>query len=117
LLLLGQTGEVVDQTAEWLRSRNYYVVLATTPESVPELLQSGDYQFAGVLVLAEPRDAMAGAFLREVRQQGRGLKTALKLVGCSLDQLGRELQDGADLLLNSDLPETDILLKLEEFLK
>jgi signal transduction histidine kinase len=117
LLLLGQTGEVLDKTAEWLRSHNYYVVLATTPESVPELLQSGDYQFAAVFVLAEPRDAMAGAFLQEVRQQGRGLKIALKLAGCSPDELGRELLDGADLLLNSDLPETDILLKLEEFLK
>ncbi|HXC99061.1 MAG TPA: ATP-binding protein [Verrucomicrobiae bacterium] len=117
LLLLGQTGEVLDKTAEWLRLHNYYVVLATTPESVPELLQSGDYQFAGVLVLAEPRDAMAGAFLQVVRQQGRGLKMALKLAGCSPDELGRELLDGADLLLNSDLPETDILLKLETFLK
>ena len=117
LLLLGQSGEVLDKTAELLRSHNYYVVLATTPESVSELLQSGDYQFAGVLVLAEPRDAMAGAFLQEVRQQGRGLKTVLKLSGCSQDELGRELLDGADLLLNSDLPETDILLKLETFLK
>lgn len=117
LLLLGQTGEVLDKTAEWLRSHNYYVVLATTPESVPELLQSGDYQFEGVLVLAEPRDAMAGVFLQEVRQQGRGLKTALKLAGCSPDELARELLDGADLLLNSDMPETDILLKLETFLK
>jgi signal transduction histidine kinase len=117
LLLLGQTGEVLDKTAEWLRLHNYYVVLATTPESVPELLQSGDYQFAAVLVLAEPRDAMAGAFLQEVRQQGRGLKAALKLAGCSPDEMSRELLDGVDLLLNSDLPETDILLKLETFLK
>jgi hypothetical protein len=70
-----------------------------------------------VLVLAEPRDAMAGAFLQEVRQQGRGLKAALKLAGCSPDEMSRELLDGVDLLLNSDLPETDILLKLETFLK
>jgi signal transduction histidine kinase len=117
LLLLGQTGEVLDKTAEWLLSHNYYVVLATTPQSVPELVQSGDYQFSGVLVLAEPRDAMAAAFLQEVRGQGRGLKIALKLAGCSPDELGRELTEGADLLLNSDLPEADILLKLDLFLK
>jgi PAS domain S-box-containing protein len=117
LLLLGQTGEMLDRTAEWLRSNNYYVVLATAPESVAELAQSGDYQFAGALVLAEPHDAMAGAFVREVRQLGRGLKVALKLAGCSQDELGRELLDGADLLLNSDLPETDILVKLDSFLK
>jgi PAS domain S-box-containing protein len=117
LLLLGQSGEMLDRTAEWLRSHNYYVVLATAPESVPELVQSGDYQFAGALVLAEPHDAMAGAFIQEVRQLGRGLKVALKLAGCSQDELGRDLLDGPDLLLNSDLPETDILLKLDTFLK
>lgn len=33
LLLLGQTGEVLDKTAEWLRSHNYYVVLGTTPKA------------------------------------------------------------------------------------
>ena len=117
LLLVGQTGEVLDQTAEFLRSNNYYVVLATTPESLPELLQSGDYRFAGVLILVEPHDAVLSPFLREIRRQGRQWKVALKLAGCSPDHLDAKSLKGADLLLNSDLPTSDMLLKLDSLLK
>ena len=117
LLLAGQTGEILDRAAEFLRSHNYQVVLATTPESLPELLQSGDYQFAAVMLLAEPPPSALGAFLREIRQPGVELKVVLKLAGCNPDDLGGAVTEGADLLLNSDLPDTDILQKLDSFLK
>jgi signal transduction histidine kinase len=56
LLLLGQTGEVLDKTAELLRSHNFHVVAAEASEGLRDLLQSTDYQFAGVLLFAEPND-------------------------------------------------------------
>ncbi len=117
LLLAGQTGEILDQSAEFLRSHNYHVVLATTPESLPGLLQSGDYQFAAVMLLAEPPQSALGPFLREIRQPGAELRVVLKLAGCNPDDLGGAVTEGTDLLLNSDLSDTDMLQKLDSFLK
>lgn len=116
LLLAGQDGEMIEKTAEFLRSHNYLVVLATTVESVPELLQSGDYQFAGVMLLAEPKAPGLSAMLAEVRQQKKELRVALKLAGCNQDELDGQLVKDVNLILNSDLPHADILGKLEALL-
>ena len=116
LLLLGQSGEMLDKTAELLRSHNYHVVVATTLESLPELLHSGDYQFAGVMLLAEPNDGAIPAMLAEVRRQKSELKVILKLAGCSQDDLNTKILGRVDLLLNPDLPEAEMLAKLEGLL-
>jgi signal transduction histidine kinase len=116
LLLLGQAGAMLDKTAEFLRSHNYYIVMATAGDSLAELLQSSDYQFAGVMLLAEPNAPSLNALLTEVRQQTKGMKVVLKLAGCNQDDVDSQVVKGADLLLNSDLPEADILGKLDSFL-
>lgn len=116
ILLLGQAGEMLDKTAEFLRSHNYHIVMATAQDSLPELLQSGDYQFAGVMLLVEPNDPAPGSWLEELRQQRKGVKVALKLAGCSPDDVASGLASGVDLVLNSDSSEADILRKLETLL-
>ncbi len=117
VLLAGQSGEVLDRTAEWLRSNNYLVVLATAAESVGELLQSADCKFDGAVLLAEPPVGALAPFLRELRGQNGGLKVALKLAGCHPDDLGPEILRETDLVLNFDAPQADMLQKLELFLK
>jgi signal transduction histidine kinase len=117
ILLLGQAGETFDKTAELLRSHNYRIVLATAGDSLAELLQSGFYQFAGVMLLAEPNAPSLKSLLTEVRQLTKGMKVVLKLAGCSQDDLDSQVVKGADLVLNSDLSQADILGKLELFLK
>jgi signal transduction histidine kinase len=116
LLLLGRTGEILDKTAELLRSHNYHVVMATEPESLGELLQSSDYQLAGVFLLAEPDDSSIGTTLSEIRQQKQNLKVILKLAGCNQDDLNTHVLARVDLVLNSDLPESEMLAKLEGLL-
>jgi signal transduction histidine kinase len=116
ILLLGQAGEVLDKTAEFLRSHNYHIVMAAAGESLPELLHSSDYQFAGVMLLAEPNAPSLSSLLAEVRQQSDRMKVVLKLAGCSQDDLDSHLVKGVDLLLNSDSSQADILVKLETFL-
>jgi two-component system cell cycle sensor histidine kinase/response regulator CckA len=116
ILLLGHTGEMFDKTAEFLRSHNYHIVMATAADSLPELLQSSDYQFAGVMLLAEPNTPSLNPLLTEVRQQTKEMKVVLKLAGCSQDDLDSQMVKGVDLLLNSDLSQADILGKLESFL-
>jgi signal transduction histidine kinase len=117
LLLVGHSGEMLDKTAEFLRSHNYHIVMATTSESLPELLQSSDYQFAGVMLLAEPNDHTIPSTIMEVRQQKQELKVILKLAGCSQDEMDTQALARVDLVLNSDLPETDALAKLAGLLK
>jgi two-component system cell cycle sensor histidine kinase/response regulator CckA len=116
LLLVGQAGEVLDKTAELLRSHNYHIVVALGADNLSELLDSSDYQFAGVLLLAEPNDPALNSLPGELRQQKKDLKVVLKLAGCNQDDLDGQLLKGIDLLLNPDLSESDMLLKLKSFL-
>jgi hypothetical protein len=115
LLLVGQVGEVLDKTAELLRSHNYHIVVAAGADNLGELLQSSDYQFSGVLLLAEPNDPTLNSLPGELRQQNKDLKVVLKLAGCNQDDLDGQLLKGIDLLLNPDLSEADMLLKLKSF--
>ena len=113
LLLVGQPGELLDKTAEFLRSHNYHIVIATEPESLGELLQSSDYQFAGVMLLAEPNDHAVSAMVAEVRRQKQEFKVILKLAGLSQDDLNTQVLNRVDLVLNPDLPDADVLARLD----
>jgi signal transduction histidine kinase len=115
LLLVGRQGEVLDETAQWLRSHNYYIVVANGADAVSDVLQSGDYQFAGALLLAEPDDPALNALPGEIRQQKKDIKLLLKPVGCQIDDLDGQLVNGSDLLLSPDLSEADLLRKLKSF--
>ncbi len=115
LLLLGLPGEVFDKTAELLRSHNYHIVTAIASDGLADLLQSSDYHFNGVMLLAEPDDAALNSLPAEVRQQNKNVKLIMKLAGCNEDDLDAHLLDDIDLLLNSDLSEADMLLKLKSF--
>lgn len=115
LLLLAQTGEMLDKTAELLRSHNFHIVAAEASEGLRDFLQSSDYQFAGVLILAEPDDAGLPHLLDQVHQQGKNIKIALKLAGCNLDDLESQLLSKTDLVLASDLSETDFVARITSF--
>ena len=115
LLLLGQTGEMRDKTAELLRSHNFHVVAAEASESLRDLLQSSDYQFAGVLLIAEPNDAGLRSLLDEVRQHNKSIKVALTLTGCNQDDLQTQLLSKIDLVLAADLSEADFLARITSF--
>ncbi len=115
LLLLGQAGEVLDKTAEMLRSHNYHIVVAAGADTLGDLLQTSDYQFTGVLLLAEPNDPALPSLAAELRQQKKDLKVVLKLAGCHQDELDGQFLKEIDLLLTADLSEADTLLKLKSF--
>jgi hypothetical protein len=115
LLLLGLPGEVFDKTAEMLRSQNYQIVTAASSDSLAHLLQSSDYHFDGVFLLAQPDDLVLNSLPAEIRQQNKNVKLVLKLAGCNQDDLDAQLLNGIDLLLNPDLSEADMLLRLKAF--
>lgn len=112
ILLLGQPGEMLDKAAEFLRSNNYHIVVATAVDSIAELLQSAEYRFAGILLLLEPNDLDASARWAEVCQHKKELKVAMKLSGFNQDDLEGEMLNNADLLLNPDSSDADMLVRL-----
>jgi len=116
LLLLGQTGEMLDKTAELLRSHNFHIVAAEASEGLRDLLQSSDYQFSAVLLFAEPNDPGLRSLLDQVRQQNKSIKVALKLAGCNQDDLETQFLSKIDLVLASDLSEADFLARIISFL-
>ena len=110
LLLVGHQGASSDATAELLRMNNYHVVIAD--RDADELLQSSDYQFDGVFILAEPNDPQPLQAARYVRAQKLPLKVILKTVGINPDELEPDLVLKCDLLLSPDMSEDTILDKL-----
>ncbi len=116
LLLLGLPGEVLERTAELLRSHHYQIVTAASSDSLAELLQSSDYNFDGVFLLAEPGDPGLNTLPAEVRQQHKNVKLILKLAGCNQDDLDAQVLNGIDLLVHPDLSDADMLLKLKSLL-
>jgi signal transduction histidine kinase len=115
LLLLGQGGELLDKTAELLRSHNFHVVSAAASESLRDLLQSTDYQFAGVLLFAQPNDLNLTSHLNEVRQHNKSIKVALKLAGCNQDDLDTQFLNKIDLVLTSELDEAEFVARVRSF--
>lgn len=110
LLLAGHQGAPIDATAEMLRMNNYHVVIAD--QDADELLQSGDYQFDGVFMLAEPNDLQPLQTARFVRAQKLPLKLILKTAGGNPDELESDLVSKCDLVISPDMSEDTILDKL-----
>jgi len=114
LLLMGQTGELLDRTAELLRGNNYHVVIATSVEAGVTTLGSDDYEFAGVMLLVERNDPSLSTLLAEARQ--KNLRLVLQLAGCNQDSLDTQLLNNVDLCMSLDLPEPERLQKLKSLL-
>jgi hypothetical protein len=113
LLLFGPAGEMLDKTAELLRSHNCHVVIAANPSSVLELLVSADYEFGGLMLMVESNDPSLDSLVIEARQQRKELKVVLKLAGCSQDDINNHLLTRIDLVLTPDMSEPDMLARLQ----
>jgi len=110
LLLAGHPGQLLDRSTEFLRQHRYHVV--PSGADAEDLLRSGDYQFDGVMLLAEPRDAQPSRLARFVRQQKLPVKVIVKTAGCNPDELDPQLFARSDLVISADMPEDAILDKL-----
>ncbi len=110
LLVAGAPGKMRDSTVELLRLNNYQVVPGA--QDAEDLLRSSDYQFDGVLLLAERTDPQPASLACLVRQQKLPVKIIVKTVGCQPEELAAPLFSRADLLISADMPEDVILDKL-----
>ena len=110
LLLAGHPGQLLDRSTEFLRQHHYHVVAGGA--DAEDLLRSSDYQFDGVMLLAEPQDAQPGRLARFVRQQKLPVKVIVKTAGCNPDELDPQLFARTDLVISADMPEDAILDKL-----
>jgi hypothetical protein len=76
------------------------------------LLRSSDYQFDGLMLLAEPLDVQPGRLAHLVRQQKLPVKVIVNTAGCNPDELDPQLFTRTDLVISADMPEDAILDKL-----
>jgi PAS domain S-box-containing protein len=113
LLLLGQPGDMREKKAELLRSHDFHVVVGSSTDDFTELLDSPDYQFSGVFLLVENNDPALASLPGDVRQQKKDIKIVVQLAGCNQDDMDGRLLNKVDLLLHSDLPEADMLQRLQ----
>jgi PAS domain S-box-containing protein len=113
LLLVGQDGEVLDSTAEFLRMHGYHVVTVHTGEQATESLRSPEYQFVGLYLLVEAGNRELSSLIPDLRRHRPCLKTVLQIVGCNQDELDSHALARSDLILTSGLPEKEILHRLK----
>jgi signal transduction histidine kinase len=114
LLLLGQGGEMVGQSAELLRLHNFHVVIAEATDSLRDFLQTSDYQFVAAVLFAESNDPGLRSLLDEVRHQNKSIKVALRLAGCDQDDLETEFLSQIDQVLSSDLSDGEFISRINQ---
>lgn len=110
LLLAGETGMLMDSTAEFLRVNGYYVRQAFSVERAADILLEGDsIPFRGMMVLAGPAERSFIDFACSARRQHASLRVILQLVGEDPDELSSDLHRQLDLVVTAHMSEDDML--------
>lgn len=117
LLLHGPAGRLLDETAELLRTHNYHVLTAHTPEAALAALRAGDCICSALVMLMEIDDASLGSLLTAVRHQYPMLKLVLKPVGRDRDDLRPDQVQLLDLVVSPTVPEHAFLDQLRTVLQ
>lgn len=117
LLVLGASGENLTGTAEFLRSNNFHVVEAVTPENAEACLRDELYQFAGMLVLLDSESPDFKPCLPELHRLNPAMKMILKPLGCDRDALETETLPQVDLVISPDASCVQILSDLHDVLQ
>lgn len=112
LLLVGEAGLLQDSTAEFLRVHGFYVMQIFQPERAHDILQSGEHQFRGVMILAGPGDTPYLGLIPQLRTVSPSLPIILELVGSEPEQIPSDVLSQASLLITSDASEADMIRKL-----
>ena len=115
ILVVGTLGRSLDTTAEFLRRSGFFVVTESQTEKVPQLLDSFDYEFDGVLLqLVAYSDQQTGQLLEELKGRRPPIKTILQIIGRNADEIDTSWIRSASLTIPSDLPEPTFGQKMRE---
>lgn len=112
LLLAGRADGPLESTVEFLRCHGYHVLATASEANALDLLESGDYQFAGLMVVLEPGDSAFASLFAQVRKKKLPVKTIAQLAGCQADELDMSVLHQTDILISADMPEAEILDRL-----
>ena len=102
LLLVGHPGRMLEETAELLRTHNFYVVISHSIEAADELIRSGDRSLAGAFLLMEPGYSDLAKLVPQWRRRHDGLKVILKLIGRERDEWPTNLLNCADFVMTPE---------------
>ncbi|MDX1950581.1 MAG: ATP-binding protein [Verrucomicrobiota bacterium] len=117
LLLVGEAPRDIEGCAKFLRQNGYYVVVPGPDQRASDVLSSPDYQFAGVMLLHTREATETSTALDQITSVNSKLKKILQIVGCNQDELDTQILSKADLVISSDVPQPEVLLRLTSLLK
>jgi len=115
LLLVGSAGCLMDSTAEFLRSHDFYVIATTHPAHAREMLAE-ETALDGVMLLADPGEPEWMRLLNELPDLRTPGKRVVQLVGAHPDQVHAAVLNQMHLVFTSDIPEDEFLSRLKELL-
>jgi len=116
LLLLGPAGNTLDNTAQFLREHGLYVVVTSEEDAALDLACSAEYDFSALMVQVRATDSPQVSLIGQIRPRKLPLKTILQIIGGNQDELRSRFLDQADLIISTDLPEAELLARLNSVL-
>ena len=115
ILVVGTLGRSLDTTAEFLRRSGFFVVTESQTEKVPQLLDSFDYEFDGVLLqLVAYSDQQTGQLLEELKGRRPPIKTILQIIGRNADEIDTSWIRSASLTIPSDLLDDSLSFTIKQ---
>lgn len=116
VLLVETHGRNLDPTAQCLRENGFYVATAHNERTAVELLHSPDYQFDAVMALVNGQNRLSPRLFNEIGRLKLPMKKVVQIYGSNQDDHDPALLDRADLVIGSDVPATEIAVRLREVL-
>lgn len=116
LLVLGQPGETLENTAEFLRTNGFHVVTAISAANANACLHATDYEFSLIMILAEPADHDLLNFIPGARRAHPRLKFILKLVGRDEEEVESTILNRVDRVVAADVSSAALLERLRQSL-
>lgn len=112
VLVVGSPAHGLEQSANLLRERGYYVLAAPAVEAAREALTDPGYQFSALLLQLDEAGAPDAQLLRMAQLCKPPLKTILQVVGCNRDDLDTNTLAQFDLVLDQDTPFAGFLERM-----
>lgn len=117
LLFVELGDENVEQGANFLRHRGYYVASANSQATALEFLNSPDYPFDALLLqVPEDRDLVL-RIANEARQRKPPIRMILRYTGVPDDTFCSQLGQQAELLIPAETPLVEVAGRLDTLLK
>ena len=90
--------------------------MTSEEDAALDLACSAEYDFSALMVQVRATDSPQVSLIGQIRPRKLPLKTILQIIGGNQDELRSRFLDQADLIISTDLPEAELLARLNSVL-